>query len=111
MNKALVLIEALETIITKVNSQSSSYISTYEETLRDILTLAEDAINTVGGREEVEDMFEDLRIKTVDLDVANDYIRDYCELTAVADVKRLVEAIIPVLTAVDDLTDYGVSRA
>jgi hypothetical protein len=111
MNKALVLIEALETIITKVNSQSSSYISTYEETLRDILTLAEDAINTVGGREEVEDMFEDLRIKTVDLDVANDHIRDYCELTAVADVKRLVEAIIPVLTAVDDLTDYGVSRA
>jgi len=106
MNKALVLIEALQNIGLKIVSED--WKGDEESLLTVILTIADDAVNMVGGREEVEDMFEDLRSKTVELDVAQDHIRDYAE---VDDVVRLVKAIIPVLVAVDDLTDYGVSGA
>jgi hypothetical protein len=90
MNKALVLIEALQNIGLKITSED--WKGDEESLLTVILTIADDAVNTVGGREEVEHMFEDLRFTG-------------------RDVKRLVDAIIPVLTAVDDLTDLGVSGA
>jgi len=108
MNKALVLIEALQNIGLKIVSED--WKGDEESLLTVILTIADDAVNMVGGREEVEDMFEDLRSKTVELDVAQDHIRDYAEVDD-EDVVRLVKAIIPVLVAVDDLTDYGVSGA
>lgn len=110
MNKALVLIEALESIITRVTSQDRGYDTDYEETLTAVHTLAENAVNMVGGREEIESMFEDLRIVTIDLDVAQDHVRDYGEVDHES-ARRLLDAIIPVLVAVDDLTDYGVSNA
>jgi hypothetical protein len=115
MNKALVLIEALESIITRVNSQSSPYDTAYEETLTDVLSLAENAVNIVGGREEIDFLYEDLRCKTIDLDVALNHFKDYTPYGSLdvtsQDIKRLIDTIIPVLTAVDDLTGLGVSGA
>jgi len=106
MNKALVLIEALEHIITEITSGEWDD----DEALEQIHTMAEDAVNIVGGHEEIGYMLEPLRIATIDLDVAQDHIRDYGEADHI-DVKRLVDAIIPVLVAVDDLTDGRVSGA
>lgn len=108
MNKALVLVEALQAISLEI--LDGDWDGDEETLVQNILTMADDTVNMVGGREEVEHMFEDLRIKTVDLDVAQDHIRDYGEANH-EDVKRLVDCIIPVLVAVDDLTDYGVSGA
>lgn len=104
MNKALVLIEALQAISLEI--LDDKWDGDEETLVQNILTIADDTVNMVGGREEVEDMFEDLRIKTVDLDVA---VSRFCHVES--DNQALLDTIYPVLTAVDDLTDYGVSGA
>ena len=104
MNKALVLLEALEAISLEI--LDDKWDGDEETLVQNILTIADDTVNMVGGREEVEGMFEDLRIVTLDLDVALDR---FCYIES--DKKSLLDAIYPVLLAVDDLTDYGVSGA
>lgn len=108
MNKALVLIEALQKISLEI--LTGNWAGDEETLVQNILTIADDTVNMVGGREEVEHMFEDLRLVTIDLDVAQDHVRDYGEVDHES-ARRLLDAIIPVLVAVDDLTDYGVSSA
>ena len=113
MNKALVLIEALENIITEIIG--GEWDGDEETLLQNIHTKAEDTVNMVGGHEEIGYMFEPLRLKTIDLDVAMDHFKDYTPYGSLdvtsQDVKKLLDTIIPVLVAVDDLTDGGVSNA
>ena len=108
MNKALVLLEALQAISLEI--LDDKWDGDEETLVQNILTIADDTVNMVGGREEIDFLYEDLRCKTIDLDVATDRIQTY-ELAQHILVKNLIKAITPVLTAVDDLTDLGVSSA
>ena len=108
MNKALVLLEALEGISLKIVSED--WEGDEETLVQNILTVADDTVNMVGGREEVDFLYEDLRCKAIDLDVALDYFKDYGEPdTPMAE--RLISNIAAVLLAIDDLTDRRVSGA
>ena len=108
MNKALILIDALTKIVMEIDD--AVWEGDEETLVQNIRTLAEDTVNMVGGREEIDFLYEDLRCKPIDLDVAYDHLRDY-DGPMSEKVKRLFNTITPVLVAVDDLTDYGVTGA
>ena len=104
MNKALVLLEALEAISLEI--LDDKWDGDEETLVQNILTIADDTVNMVGGREEIDFLYEDLRCKAIDLDVAVDR---FCRVEM--NTQRLLDVIYPVLTAVDDLTELGVSGA